>query len=182
MACAAWESDGKGKRSQHARVIVDGEAAESRHHPARRYREREHVGESGEGEMSSPEECEYGDESAQHTAGGGEAVPDFEQLERAAFAQLLWMIEEQVHQVAADQPAEERPARCLLQRLRVQPAPHRLAHQQAAGQKDAGGGQDAKGLQRKRTEAQRRNHEPGNHCFETAACSRYSIKGGPMPA
>jgi hypothetical protein len=89
-------------------------------------------------------------------------------LQEAALAELLRVIEQHVHEVAADESTDERPARRFLDGPRRESSPHGLPNEEPAREEDARGGQDSERLQRKWTQAQRRDDEPRDHLSPTA--------------
>src|SRR5207237_2494790 len=106
-------------------MVVDPEASEPRDRPSWRGAQCEDIAVLKKAQTGGAEPQSPGERAADDTAGRRKSVPNFEDLQCSQRAmQLLRMVEEQVHQMAADHASSDRPwnkivHRCVSSRRRA---------------------------------------------------------------
>src|SRR5207302_9892556 len=139
-------------------MVVDREASEPRDRPSWRGAQCEDIAVLKKAQTARAEPQNRGERAANDTARRRKSVPDFEDLQCCQRAmQLLRMVEEQVHQMAADHSSSYRPWNKIVHRLCVQSSPGSLANQQPRRDRDACRGEHTKRLHRNWPDVQRRD-------------------------
>src|SRR5205807_2659868 len=145
-------------------MVVDREASEPRDRPSWRGTQCEDVAVLKKAQTVCAEPQDRGERAADDTARRRKSVPDFEDLQNSQRAmQLLRMVEEQVHQMAADHTSNDGPWSKIAHRLYVQSSPRSLANQQPGRDRNACRGEHTKRLHRNWPDVQRRDLEVRDH-------------------
>ena len=145
-------------------MVVDREASEPRDRPSWRGAKCEDVAVLKKAQTVRAEPQNRAERAADDTARRRKAVPDFEDLQSSQRAmQLLRMVEEQVHHMAADHASNNGPWNEIAHRLCVQSLPRSFANQQPGRDRHACGCEHTKRLHRNRPDVQRGNLEIRDH-------------------
>src|SRR5260370_40726166 len=128
-------------------MIMNAETPEPGNCPPGRNGKGEHIRIVRERHPTLPEVQDDGRSAAEHAARRGEPIPEFEELPRSpGSSELLGMVQEHVHEMSADDAADQSPRRDAKHRTLVQSAHARTADEQPASEPHYHGREDSKRL------------------------------------